>query len=104
MQAKTKGHNGPLIRALRILKALKGHSLDGMSNGELANAINDSAVNVSRVMETLVEEGMVKRLESGRYAPGQQLLYIAMAFTNEMSAGQARIAELTQSVIAGSKK
>ncbi|EDT7384966.1 IclR family transcriptional regulator [Salmonella enterica] len=45
---------------------------------------------------------MAQRLESGRYAPGMQLLYIAQAFSNEMAAGQARIAELNQRVLAGS--
>ncbi|EMD4715312.1 IclR family transcriptional regulator, partial [Salmonella enterica] len=50
----------------------------------------------------LIEEGMAQRLESGRYAPGMQLLYIAQAFSNEMAAGQARIAELNQRVLAGS--
>ncbi|EHN5173282.1 helix-turn-helix domain-containing protein [Salmonella enterica] len=92
-----------LRRGLRILKALKGHSLNGLSNQELARALNESPANITRTLSALVLEGMAQRLESGRYAPGMQLLYIAQSFSNEMAAGQARIAELNQRVLAGSK-
>lgn len=91
-----------LRRGLRILKALKGKSLHGLSNGELAKALGESPANITRSMEVLVNEGMVQRLDTGRYAPGMQLLHIAQAFSNEMAAGQARIAELNQRVLAGS--
>ncbi|EDO2134352.1 helix-turn-helix domain-containing protein [Salmonella enterica] len=94
--------NTSLRRGLRILKALKGKSLPGLSNKELAKALGESEANISRAMGALIEEGMAQRLESGRYAPGMQLLYIAQAFSNEMAAGQARIAELNQRVLAGS--
>ncbi|EAT8050051.1 helix-turn-helix domain-containing protein [Salmonella enterica] len=98
----SKNTSTPLQRGLRILKALKGKSLHGLSNRELAKALGESEVNISRAMETLTEEGLVQRLDTGRYAPGMQLLYIAQAFSNEMAAGQARIAELNQRVLAGS--
>ncbi|EAP7475921.1 IclR family transcriptional regulator [Salmonella enterica] len=94
--------NSRLRRGLRILKALKGKSLYGLSNRELAKALGESEVNVTRAMDDLIAEGMVQRLETGRYAPGMQLLFIAQAFSNEMAVGQARIAELNQRVIAGS--
>ncbi|EDS5484508.1 helix-turn-helix domain-containing protein [Salmonella enterica subsp. enterica] len=95
--------NPALRRGLRILKVLKGKSLNGLSNRELAKALGESEANISRAMGVLVEEGMVQRLETGRYTPGMQLLYIAQAFSNEMAAGQARIAELNQRVLTGSK-
>lgn len=91
-----------ITRAIRVMKALKGHSLNGLSNKELAAALGDSPANITRALGVLASEGMVQRLKSGRYAPGMQLLYIAQAFSNEMAAGQARIAELNQRVLAGS--
>ncbi|EEJ7165571.1 helix-turn-helix domain-containing protein [Salmonella enterica subsp. enterica] len=97
-----KSVNTSLRRGLRILKALKGKSLHGLSNGELAKALGESEVNISRAMNALIEEGLAQRLESGRYTPGMQLLYIAQAFSNEMATAQARIAELNQRVLAGS--
>lgn len=84
------------------MKALKGKSLHGLSNRELAKALGESDANITRTMGVLIAEGMVQRLETGRYVPGMQLLYIAQAFSNEMAAGQARIAELNQRVLAGS--
>ncbi|EHL2772134.1 helix-turn-helix domain-containing protein [Salmonella enterica subsp. enterica serovar Hvittingfoss] len=97
-----KNTNMSLRRGLRILKALKGKSLHGLSNGELAKALGESEANISRAMEALIAEGMVQRLETRRYAPGMQLLFIAQAFSNEMATAQARIAELNQRVLAGS--
>ncbi|EAO1992694.1 IclR family transcriptional regulator [Salmonella enterica] len=94
--------NPSLRRGLRILKALKGKSLHGLSNKELAKALGESPVNITRSIEVLIAEGMVQRLETGRYAPGMQLLFIAQAFSNEMAIAQTRIAELNQRVLAGS--
>ncbi|EAP7475946.1 IclR family transcriptional regulator [Salmonella enterica subsp. enterica] len=94
--------NPSLRRGLRILKALKGKSLYGLSNKELAKALGESPVNITRSIEVLIAEGMVQRLETGRYAPGMQLLFIAQAFSNEMAIAQTRIAELNQRVLAGS--
>ncbi|KFK92748.1 MULTISPECIES: helix-turn-helix domain-containing protein [unclassified Serratia (in: enterobacteria)] len=90
-------------RALRVMKALKGHSLNGISNGELAKALNESPANITRALNTLVDEGMAQRLDSGRYAPGMMLLQIAQSFANEMASTQARIAEMNQRVLAGSR-
>ncbi|HAU2961031.1 TPA: helix-turn-helix domain-containing protein [Salmonella enterica subsp. diarizonae] len=94
--------NPSLRRGLRILKALKGRSLQGLSNKELAKALGESPVNITRTIEVLIDEGLVQRLDTGRYAPGMQLLFIAQAFSNEMVVAQARIAELNQRVLAGS--
>ncbi|EDR7169873.1 helix-turn-helix domain-containing protein, partial [Salmonella enterica subsp. houtenae] len=50
--------NTSLRRGLRILKALKGKSLLGLSNKELAKALGESEANISRAMGALIEEGM----------------------------------------------
>lgn len=91
-----------LRRGLRIIKALKGRSLHGLSNREIAAAIGDSEVNVCRAMPALIDEGLVQRLESGRYAPGMVLLQISQSFASEMASTQARISEMNQRVMAGS--
>lgn len=91
-----------LRRGLRIIKVLKGRSLHGLSNREIATAIGDSEVNVCRAMPTLIDEGLVQRLDTGRYAPGMQLLQISQSFASEMATSQARITEMSQRVLAGS--
>ncbi|MDE4029510.1 helix-turn-helix domain-containing protein, partial [Glaesserella parasuis] len=56
-------------RALRILKALKGRTLTGLSNKELADRLNESPVNITRSLQALIAEGLVVKLEeTGRFA------------------------------------
>ena len=90
-------------RILRVLKALRGHALNGVSNGELASALGESPANINRALNTLIEEGLAMKLENGRFAPGIQLLQIAMAHSHEMARAQDRINEINQRVISGSR-
>lgn len=53
-------------RILRVLKALRGHALNGISNGELATALHESPANINRALNTLIEEGLALKLENGR--------------------------------------
>jgi DNA-binding IclR family transcriptional regulator len=93
--------NDSALRVLRVLKALRGHSLHGVSNGELAKALDESPANITRYMSTLIEAGFAIRLDTGRFAPGIALLQIAQAHANEMSRASARINEINQRVSAG---
>lgn len=93
--------NDTALRVLRVLKALKGHSLHGLSNGELAKALEESPANITRYLTTLVEAGLATKLDTGRYAPGIALLQIAQAHANEMANAQNRINEINQRVLAG---
>lgn len=90
-------------RILRVLKALRGHALNGVSNGELASALGESPANINRALNTLIEEGLALKLDNGRFAPGVQLLQIAAAHSNEMARAQDRINEINQRVMAGSR-
>ena len=90
-------------RILRVLKALRGHTLNGVSNGELASALSESPAYINRALNTLIEEGLAIKLDSGRFAPGTQLLQIAIAYSNEMNRAQDRINEINQRVMAGSR-
>ncbi|MGY8829656.1 MAG: helix-turn-helix domain-containing protein, partial [Pseudomonadales bacterium] len=49
--------NDSATRVLRALSALQGHSLDGMSNGDLAKGLGESPANITRYMTTLMELG-----------------------------------------------
>jgi DNA-binding IclR family transcriptional regulator len=83
------------------MKLLKGHTLDGLSNGEIAQALGESAVNISRALAVLVDEGVASRLETGRYAPSIALLQIAQAHADEMARVNNRMSEINQRVMAG---
>lgn len=91
-------------RVLRVLKALRGHSLHGLANGDLAKGLGESPATINRCLNTLIAEGLAARLDTGRYAPSVQLLQIAVAHANEMSAAQSRIDEIKQRVVAGSHR
>ena len=88
-------------RVLRILFLLKGHSLHGLSNGEIADGLDESPANVSRALSTLTDEGFAVRLDSGRYAPSIKVAQLGVAHLNELDAAQQRINELRQRTMAG---
>ena len=91
-------------RVLRVLKALKGYSLTGISNGELAKGLGESPANINRAVNTLIAEGLAVKLDNGRFAPSVALLQIAQAHANEMSTAQHRINEINQRVLAGASR
>lgn len=91
-----------LARGLRVIKALRGKTLNGVSNGELAKALGESPATINRCLNTLVAEGFAMRLDTGRYALSVAALQIAQAHADEMSRATSRIHELNQRVSAGS--
>lgn len=91
-------------RILRVLKALKGYSLTGISNGELAKGLGESPSAINRAVNTLIAEGLAVKLDNGRFAPSVALLQIAQAHANEMNTAQHRINEINQRVLAGASR
>ncbi|MFP1724053.1 helix-turn-helix domain-containing protein [Lonsdalea quercina] len=91
------------VRILRVLKALRGHTLGGVANGELAAALDESPANIHRALHTLIEEGLAQRLDNGRFALSMQTLQIAQAHANEIALAQDRINEMNQRLLAGSR-
>lgn len=89
-------------RALRIIKALKGRTLMGLSNKELAEALNESPVNITRALKVLIEEGMVEKSEeTGRFSLSILTLRIAETHRRETEKMQARMMEMDQRVSTG---
>ncbi len=89
-----KRTNDSALRVLRALKALRGHTLTGLSNAELAKALGESPANITRYMDTLIEAGFATRLDTGRFAPSIGFLQYAMATAEELNRGAARINEI----------
>lgn len=87
---------------LRVIAALRGHSITGLSNGELAKALAMTPATVNRCLNTLIAEGFAIKLDTGRFALSVALLQIAQSHANEMHNAQNRINELQQRVLAGS--
>lgn len=87
-------------KILQALKLLPGNAMFGLSNQELAQALDTSAPQVTRIMATLVAEGLAVKLDSGRYAPGMVLLGMAQRHADEMHNTTHRVAEINQRVAA----
>jgi len=88
-------------RVLRVWKALRGHTLTGLSNQELATMTGESAANVSRALATLAAESLVSKLDNGRYAHSIATLQIAQAHAEHCERVTARIAQINQNIVAG---
>ncbi len=58
-------------RGFRVLKALKGKEMNGVSNKELVDGLGLSEVQVTRDLQNLEYAGLVERMENGkwRFAP-----------------------------------
>ena len=89
-------------RIMRIVKALKGRSFTGLSNNELATAIDESPANVTRACQAMIDEGFVEKLSNGRFALSTAFLQVAVAHQREMSGVIDRVGEINQRVNAGS--
>lgn len=90
-------------RTLRVLKALKGYTLTGLSNSDIAKMINESPVNVTRSLKTLIQEGLVIKLDNGLFAHSVQMLQIAQAHAIHINKMQDQIAEITQRITASAR-
>lgn len=89
------------VRALRVLKALKGQTLTGLSNKQLADSLGYTACDISLALNTLEAEGLVVKLENGRYAHSIQMLQIAQAHTDHINRMQGKIHEINARIQAG---
>lgn len=95
--------NAAAQKVLRVFKALKGHTLHGLSNTDLARALKESPSLITRAMETLIAEGLAERRPDGRFALSISALQIAQAHANEMDSAMTRIREINHRVDAGSR-
>lgn len=90
-------------KVLEVLKALRGHSLHGLSNGQLAKALGEPPSTINRYLNTLIAAGLAeKKPDTGLFTHSVMMLQIATAHANEMSRARAKIDELEQRVTAGS--
>lgn len=83
-------------KVLKVLKALRGHSLQGASNRELAESLGESPSQITRALQTLVAEGLAKKDENDLYTLGTSILQIAKSHFAEVERAKARIAEIEQ--------
>lgn len=89
-------------RVLKVLKALKGHTITGLSNKDLAEMLGCSPSSITRDLADLIDEGLAVKLDNGRFAHGIELLQIAQAHANHIAHLQNRMTEVNRRIAAGS--
>ena len=83
-------------RALRVIKVLQNNSFVGLSNKDIAQALNESPTNISRTLDVLKNEGFVIKMESGKFAFSSLFAQIAMRHAANMDKASAQINEMKQ--------
>ncbi len=101
MTEKTADGQRAVRRVCRILALLKGHSIEGVQNSDLARELRESQSTTLRTLEAMAEEDAVSKLASGRWALSRLSLRIHASHATEITRAESRIAELKQSVAAG---
>lgn len=87
-----------VVRTLRILNVLKGKTLSGLSNTEIAAATEIPAPTVTRILAVMVEENFAMQLDNGRYALSVRMLGIAQSHADELDRGQSNLDQLKHRV------
>lgn len=86
--------SGKGTRMLKVFKALEAHPIIGTSNKEIADGLGISPAYVSRDLDDLIEEGLVVKLDNGRYAYSIKTLQIAERFRQQQERIAAKIKEM----------
>ena len=85
-------------RVLKVFKALEAHPIIGVSNKEIEDVLGISPAYVSRDLDDLIAEGLVVKLDNGRYAYSVKTLQIAERFRRQYEDIKAKVEELNQRV------
>lgn len=81
-------------KVLIVLKALRGHSLTGVSLSQLATKLNETPSQVHRALQTLINQSFVRKDEHDLYYLSIAFVSIAKAHDKELQLAQARIDEI----------
>lgn len=84
-------------RILRVLLALGGHEVNGLSPAEIAHGLGISQPNTIRDLENLRIAGIAERIaDSGRWRLSPRIPQIAVAMLSHIDRAQRRVDEVRQ--------
>ncbi|ENW10158.1 MULTISPECIES: MarR family transcriptional regulator [Acinetobacter calcoaceticus/baumannii complex] len=83
-------------KVLRVLFALRGHYVFGLSNKQLSESLKETPVFITRALQTLEADGWAEKRDNGNYAPSVKAVKFATACKEEYDRVQARINEYNQ--------
>ena len=89
-------------RTLDVLEALCGYAATGATNGELAQAANTSAPNITRAMAQLVAKGWAtKDADSGRFFPSAAFTRLTFKVDADFNRAQTRLDDRRRNATGG---
>ncbi|EPL0707008.1 MarR family transcriptional regulator [Acinetobacter baumannii] len=80
-------------KVLKVLFALRGHYVMGISNKQLSESLNETPVFITRALQTLEADGWAEKRDNGNYAPSMKAIRFASACKEEYDRLKARIDE-----------
>ncbi|UIZ57801.1 MarR family transcriptional regulator [Acinetobacter sp. SCLZS86] len=83
-------------KVLKVLFALRGNYIFGVSNKQLAESLNENPTSITRSLQTLEANGWAEKRDNGNYAPSIKAVRFSTACKEEYDRVQARIAEYKQ--------
>lgn len=83
-------------KVLRVLYALRGHYIFGLSNKQLSESLKETPVFITRALQTLEADGWAEKRDNGNYAPSIKAVRFAAACKEEHDRVQARMNEYNQ--------
>ena len=83
-------------KVLKVLFALRGNYIFGLSNKQLAESLNETPTSITRSLQTLEANGWAEKRDNGNYAPSIKAVRFSTACKEEYDRVQARIAEYKQ--------
>ena len=96
MTPEKYGTSDQLRRAFRAIVVLAGNTVQGMTPGELAKAVDASPSNITRLLANMKNEGFVEETKvPGRWRLGPKVVQIALAFSQDLSRARARLDEVS---------
>lgn len=97
------GINKSALKALEVLKAMRGKSIAGFTNNELATKLKETPTNITRALNTLISAGLVEKWDDNRFRYSSLLLEIAHAHTLETQETIQRTNQLYNQVTANAR-
>lgn len=87
----------PIDRVVRVIEALAGNTVSGLSPGELGKSAKASPAQITRLLAQLIRRGVVEHTRTdGRYRLGPAVIQIARAHELEMARVERELAEIRQ--------
>jgi DNA-binding IclR family transcriptional regulator len=86
-----------LEKNIAIIRVLAGHTFSGLSNGEIAKAIEDTPQNVTRYLANLSKLGVVQETKVPKqWRLGPMMVQIALAHSANMQRVENELQEIKQ--------